>query len=85
MANGLKHVAIIMDGNGRWAKAQGKVRTYGHQQGAETLKTIVKAADKLGVKVISAYAFSTENWKRPQDEIDHLFYYLDDFFNDNIL
>ena len=54
-----KHIAIIMDGNGRWAKAQGKVRTFGHQAGAETLKTIVRAADKLGVKVISAYAFST--------------------------
>ena len=56
-----KHIAIIMDGNGRWAKAQGKVRTFGHQAGAETLKTIVRAADKLGVKVISAYAFSTQN------------------------
>ena len=54
-----KHIAIIMDGNGRWAKAQGKVRTFGHQAGAETLKTIVRAADKLGVKVISAYAFSS--------------------------
>ena len=67
-----KHIAIIMDGNGRWAKAQGKVRTFGHQAGAETLKTIVRAADKLGVKVISAYAFSTENWSRPSDEVEFL-------------
>ena len=71
LANVPQHIAIIMDGNGRWAKAQGKVRTFGHQAGAETLKTIVKIADKIGVKVISAYAFSTENWKRPVTQ----FYY----------
>lgn len=67
-----QHIAIIMDGNGRWAKAQGKVRTFGHQAGAETLKTIVKAADKIGVKAISAYAFSTENWKRPITEVSFI-------------
>ena len=61
MTNIPKHVAIIMDGNGRWAKAQGKARTYGHKAGAETLKTIVRAADTLGIKAITAYAFSTEN------------------------
>ena len=72
MQNIPQHIAIIMDGNGRWAKAQGKVRTFGHQAGAETLKTIVRAADKLGVKVISAYAFSTENWSRPKEEVDAL-------------
>ena len=84
------HIAIIMDGNGRWAKAQGKVRTYGHQQGAETLKTIVKAAYKLGVKVISAYAFSTENWKRPVTEVNFIMELLSRYltneiqeFNDN--
>lgn len=64
-----RHIAIIMDGNGRWAKAQGKVRTYGHKAGAETLKTIVRAANDLGVKIITAYAFSTENWKRPVTEV----------------
>ncbi len=64
-----KHIAIIMDGNGRWAKAQGKSRTQGHKVGAETLKTIVRAADCLGIKVITAYAFSTENWKRPVTEV----------------
>ena len=72
MNNIPQHIAIIMDGNGRWAKAQGKVRTFGHQAGAETLKTIVRAADKLGVKVISAYAFSTENWKRPVTEVNFI-------------
>ena len=69
MDNIPKHVAIIMDGNGRWAKARGKVRTQGHKAGAETLKTIVRAADSLGIKAITAYAFSTENWKRPVTEV----------------
>lgn len=72
MNNIPKHIAIIMDGNGRWAKAQGKVRTFGHQRGAETLKTIVRAADAIGVKAISAYAFSTENWKRPITEVNFI-------------
>lgn len=67
-----QHIAIIMDGNGRWAKAQGKMRTYGHKAGAETLKTIVRAADKLGVKVLTVYAFSTENWKRPLEEVNYI-------------
>ena len=67
-----QHIAIIMDGNGRWAKAQGKPRTFGHQAGAETLKNIVKTADKIGVKIISAYAFSTENWKRPVTEVNFI-------------
>ena len=91
LANVPQHIAIIMDGNGRWAKAQGKVRTFGHQAGAETLKTIVKIADKIGVKVISAYAFSTENWKRAEDEVKTLMLllqaYLDDYakrLNSNI-
>ena len=72
MQNIPQHIAIIMDGNGRWAKAQGKVRTFGHAAGAETLKTIVRAADKLGVKVITAYAFSTENWKRSVQEVSFI-------------
>lgn len=72
MNNIPRHIAIIMDGNGRWARKRGQVRTYGHQAGAETLKTIVKAAAQLGVEVISAYAFSTENWKRPKTEISFL-------------
>lgn len=72
MNNIPQHIAIIMDGNGRWAKAQGKVRTYGHKAGAEVLKTIVRAADKIGVKVLTVYAFSTENWKRPLEEVNFI-------------
>ena len=78
------HIAIIMDGNGRWAKAQGKPRTFGHQAGAETLKTIVKAADRLGVKVISAYAFSTENWKRPVTEVSFIMKLLSRYLSSEI-
>ena len=59
-----RHVAIIMDGNGRWAKRKGLPRSYGHRAGADTLKRIVIAADDLGIKVLTVYAFSTENWKR---------------------
>lgn len=84
MNNIPQHIAIIMDGNGRWAKAQGKVRTFGHQAGAETLKTIVRAADKLGVKVISAYAFSTENWKRPVTEVDFIMELLSRYLTNEI-
>ena len=61
-----------MDGNGRWAKRRGLPRSAGHRQGAETLKKIVKYANSIGVKVITAYAFSTENWNRPQKEVDAL-------------
>lgn len=67
-----KHVAIIMDGNGRWATTRGKPRTYGHYAGAEVLRTIVKTADAMGIKAITAYAFSTENWKRPKVEVSIL-------------
>lgn len=84
MNNIPQHIAIIMDGNGRWAKAQGKVRTFGHQAGAETLKTIVRAADKLGVKVISAYAFSTENWKRPVTEVNFIMELLSRYLTNEI-
>ena len=84
MDNIPQHIAIIMDGNGRWAKAQGKVRTFGHQAGAETLKTIVRAADKLGVKVISAYAFSTENWKRPVTEVNFIMELLSRYLTNEI-
>ena len=64
-----RHVAIIMDGNGRWARKRGQVRTFGHAQGAKTLRSIVKFADSLGIKALSVYAFSTENWKRPVTEV----------------
>lgn len=65
-----QHIAIIMDGNGRWAKARGLDRTEGHKQGAETVKTVVKEAARHGVKYLTLFAFSTENWKRPQYEVD---------------
>jgi len=66
------HVAIIMDGNGRWAQERGLPRALGHRTGMESLKTIARICLKLGIKVLTVYAFSTENWKRPQDEIDIL-------------
>ena len=67
-----KHIAIILDGNGRWAKKKGLERSFGHKQGAVNLKTITLECLSLGVEVLSVYAFSTENWKRPKDEIDYL-------------
>ncbi|ADO83545.1 isoprenyl transferase [Ilyobacter polytropus] len=67
-----KHIAIIMDGNGRWAKKRGLPRTMGHRAGAKTLKKILTHAGELGVKYLTVYAFSTENWKRPQNEVDTL-------------
>ena len=67
-----EHIAIIMDGNGRWAKSKGWRRTAGHEAGAETLRRIVRGADALGVKVLTVYAFSTENWKRPKLEVDFI-------------
>ncbi|MBR5155903.1 MAG: isoprenyl transferase [Clostridia bacterium] len=66
------HIGIIMDGNGRWAAKRGLPRSAGHRAGAETLKRIVKYCNKIGVKSITAYAFSTENWNRPQKEVDAL-------------
>ena len=63
------HVAIIMDGNGRWAKARHMPRTYGHKKGAERVKEIVRLSSDLGVKTLTLYAFSTENWKRPKEEV----------------
>ncbi|HAK44386.1 MAG TPA: di-trans,poly-cis-decaprenylcistransferase [Spirochaeta sp.] len=66
------HVAFIMDGNGRWAKNQGKARTVGHREGLETAKRIVKAASDLGIKYVTLYTFSTENWKRTEEEVSFL-------------
>ena len=63
------HVAIILDGNGRWAKAHGKPRTAGHKAGAKTMLQILTDADELGIKYLTVYAFSTENWKRPETEV----------------
>lgn len=63
------HIAIIMDGNGRWAKQRGQIRTFGHQTGAETVHVIAEEAARLGVKYLTLYTFSTENWNRPVDEV----------------
>ena len=63
------HVAIIMDGNGRWAKQRGQIRSFGHQAGAETVHIIAEEAARLGVKYLTLYTFSTENWNRPVDEV----------------
>lgn len=66
------HVAIILDGNGRWAKKKGMPRNYGHVQGAKTVEVICEEAYKMGIQYLTVYAFSTENWDRPQDEVDAL-------------
>lgn len=68
-----KHIAFIMDGNGRWAKAKGKPRTYGHKIGAESMGIVIRHARELGIKIVSFFAFSTENWNRPKDEVDEIF------------
>ena len=67
---GIKHIAFIMDGNGRWAKLRGKPREFGHKQGAEAFQNVVTYCRDIGIKYVTVYAFSTENWKRPQKEVD---------------
>lgn len=66
------HVAIILDGNGRWAKSKGMPRNYGHVQGAKTVEVICEEAYRMGIQYLTVYAFSTENWNRPKDEVDAL-------------
>lgn len=78
------HLAIILDGNGRWALRNHLVRHFGHQEGAKRVKEVVQEAFRLNVKYISIFAFSTENWKRPQEEIDYIFSLPKKFFKDNI-
>lgn len=82
--NKLVHIAFIMDGNGRWAKARNLPRTAGHKEGCERVGDIYRACHKKGIKVMSLYAFSTENWNRPKAEISFLFKYLDVFFKREI-
>lgn len=75
MEEGMKipnHVAIILDGNGRWAKSKGMPRNYGHVQGAKTVEVICEEAYRMGIQYLTVYAFSTENWNRPQDEVNAL-------------
>jgi undecaprenyl diphosphate synthase len=67
-----QHMAIIMDGNGRWAKQRGKPRIFGHKAGAESVRAIVDTCGRLGIRAVTLYAFSTENWKRPRDEVSGL-------------
>jgi len=67
-----KHIAIIMDGNGRWAQQKGETRLFGHAQGVESVRETIRSANEFGVKYITLYAFSTENWSRPKNEIDGL-------------
>ena len=74
-----EHIAIILDGNGRWAKAKGMPRTYGHTVGAKNVETICRAAHDLGVKYVTMYAFSTENWSRPADEVKALMKLLGEY------
>lgn len=74
-----KHIAIILDGNGRWAKAKGMPRTYGHTIGAKNVETISRAAYNMGVKYLTMYAFSTENWSRPNDEVTALMGLLSEY------
>ncbi|MBO5059578.1 MAG: isoprenyl transferase [Clostridia bacterium] len=76
------HIGVIMDGNGRWAKKRGLPRSAGHQAGADTLKKIVTECNKMGIKYITVYAFSTENWKRPKEEVDFLMNLLMSYLKD---
>ena len=77
-----KHIAIIMDGNRRWAKAKGKPAAFGHKAGAKTLENIVRYANKIGLKYITVYAFSTENWKRAEDEVNALMMLLQNYLDE---
>lgn len=78
-----EHIAIIMDGNGRWAKKRGLPRNAGHAAGSKTFKTIARYCNKIGVKHLTAYAFSTENWRRPKEEVDGIMNILRDYLKDS--
>ncbi len=67
-----KHVAVIMDGNGRWAEKHGKARVFGHERGVESVRSVVEGAGEIGIEFLTLYAFSTENWERPKNEVDAL-------------
>jgi undecaprenyl diphosphate synthase len=79
-----KHVAIILDGNGRWAKSKGMPRNYGHTVGAKNVETVCQAADEIGIEYLTLYAFSTENWNRPQSEVDALMKLLESYLKNCI-
>ena len=82
--NPIKHVAIIMDGNGRWGINKGKSRNFGHKQGLKTVEKIIKESLKKKIRYLTLYAFSTENWKRPKKEINYLFSLLNNFLSKQI-
>ena len=77
-----KHIAIIMDGNRRWAKAKGKPAAFGHKEGAKTLEKIVRYGNKIGLQYITVYAFSTENWKRTEEEVKALMFLFQSYLSD---
>lgn len=77
-----RHIGIIMDGNGRWAKKRGLPRTAGHIKGAEVFQTITRHCEKRGIEALTVYAFSTENWRRPQDEVDAIMDLLRKYLHD---
>lgn len=82
--NQLQHLAIIMDGNGRYAKEHGQIRTFGHKKGTENVRDIAIYCNRLGIKVLTLYAFSTENWKRPTSEVNYLMSLPEFFFSSYI-
>lgn len=77
-----KHIGIIMDGNGRWAKKRGLPRTFGHREGAKVFQKIVEYCGEIGLKYLTVYAFSTENWSRPKDEVDSIMKLLEQYIDD---
>ncbi len=81
----LQHIAFIMDGNGRWAKKRGMPREYGHSHGAATFKRVGRYCERIGIKYMTVYAFSTENWKRPQKEVDAIMKILDEYIEECFL
>ena len=76
-----KHIAFIMDGNGRWAKKRGMPRTYGHHEGTKNIRTLALEGNKIGIKAMTVYAFSTENYARPKSEVDYIFKLPKEFFS----
>ena len=78
------HVAIILDGNGRWAKKKGMPRNFGHSQGSKVVEQICEDAYNIGIKYLTVYAFSTENWKRPKSEVDALMKLLNNYLDSSI-
>ena len=79
-----QHIGIIMDGNGRWAKKRGLPRSAGHAAGAKTFERIVEDAGNIGIKIVTVYAFSTENWQRPKDEVEALMRLLEDYLDNGL-